>query len=74
MRDLKDNQTRDLMPQKFKHGGARPNSGRPAAPYQTKTLRVDTRLLTLIETLKARLISGAIDEEELKTLEELAAN
>ena len=74
MRDLQDNQTRDLMPQKFKHGGARPNSGRPAAPYQTKTLRVDTRLLTLIETLKARLISGAIDEEELKTLEELAAN
>ena len=74
MRDLKDNQTRDLMPQTFKHGGARPNSGRPAAPYQTKTLRVDTRLLTLIETLKARLISGAIDEEELKTLEELAAN
>ncbi len=74
MRDLKDNQTRDLMPQKFKHGGARPNSGRPAALYQTKTLRVDTRLLKLIETLKTRLVSGTIDESELKTFEELATN
>jgi hypothetical protein len=74
MRDLQDNQTRDLMPQKFKHGGARPNSGRPAAPYKTKTLRVDTRLLKLIETLKTRLINGAIDEDELKVFEDLAAS
>ena len=74
MRDLQDNQTRDLLPPKNKWGGARPNSGRPAAPYQTKTLRVDTRLLKLIETLKTRLNSGAIDEEELKVFEDLAAS
>lgn len=74
MRDLSDNHTRDLVAKKFKHGGARPNSGRPASPYQTKTLRVDTRLLKLIETLKTRLQNGAIDENELKVFEELAAN
>ena len=73
MKDLNDNQTQDLMPPPKKWGGARPNSGRPAAPYQTKTLRVDTRMLKLIETLKAKLVSGAIDEEDLKTFEELVA-
>jgi len=74
MKDLQDHQTRDLMPPKNKWGGVRPNSGRPPAPYKTKTLRVDTRLLKLIETLKTRLISGAIDEDELKIFEDLAAN
>jgi len=62
------------MPQKFKHGGARPNSGRPAAPYQTTTMRVDVRMKGLIEAIKRKLISGAINDEDLKRFEELAAN
>jgi hypothetical protein len=66
--------TRELPNLPKKHGGWRDGAGRKKVNYETKAMRVDTRLLTLIETLKARLISGAIDEEELKTLEELAAN
>lgn len=66
--------TRELPNLPKKHGGWRDGAGRKKVNYETKAMRVDTRLLKLIETLKARLISGAISEEELKVFEELAAN
>jgi hypothetical protein len=75
MKDPNDTETREITPQKIeRRGGWRVGGGRPKADYQTKAMRVDTRLLKLIETLKARLKSGAIDENELKIFEDLAAN
>jgi hypothetical protein len=47
---------------------------KPKANYTTKMFRADVRLSGIIETLKARLKSGAMNDEDLKRFEELAAN
>lgn len=74
MKDPEDKLTIDLIvpAQKKQRGGWR-DGGRPKANYQTKTMRVDTRLSRIVETLKERLKSGAMNDEDLKAFEELAA-
>jgi hypothetical protein len=76
MKDLEDKSTIDLITPtpKKQWGGWREGGGRKKVDYTTKMFRADVRLSGIIETLKARLKSGAITEEELKTFEELAAN
>lgn len=76
MKDQNDTATREIIPQKIeRRGGWREGSGRKkTAFYETKMFRADTRLSGIIETLKARLKNGAINEEDLKRFEELAAN
>lgn len=74
MKDPEDKLTIDLIESKPKntHGGWR-GGGRPKVDYQTTTMRVDTRLKAIIENLKERLKSGAMNDEDLKAFEELAA-
>lgn len=75
MKDPKDNAAREIdAPQKkyVGRGGWR-DGGRPKASYETKMFRADVRLSGIIETLKAKLKSGAMNEEDLKVFEELAA-
>jgi hypothetical protein len=76
MKDPEDNATReiDAPPQKYVGRGGWRGGYKPKANYTTKMFRADVRLSGIIETLKARLKSGAIDEDELKVFEELAAN
>lgn len=75
MKDLNDSRTRDLISvaESRKGRGGWRDGGRPKANYQTKMFRADVRLSGIIETLKARLKSGAINDEDLKTFEELVA-
>ncbi len=69
MKDPNDTETREITPQKIeRRGGWRVGGGRPKADYQTKAMRVDVRLIEMIETLKEKLRSGAIDENTIKTL------
>jgi hypothetical protein len=76
VKDLNDRRTRDLISvaENRKGRGGWRDGGRPKANYQTKMFRADVRLSGIIETLKARLKSGTIDESELKTFEELVTN
>lgn len=73
MKDPKDNITRDII-EKAKSGrGGWRGGGRPKASYKTKMFRADERLSGIIETLKEKLKSGAINDEDLKTFEQLVA-
>lgn len=73
MKDPNDNVTRDII-EKTKSGrGGWRGGGRPKADYKTKMFRADERLSGIIETLKEKLKSGAINDEDLKTFEELVA-
>ena len=75
MKDPEDNKTLELETNEKKYigrGGWR-DGGRPRANYETKMFRADTRLSGIIETLKAKLKSGAMNDEDLKVFEELAA-
>jgi hypothetical protein len=73
MKDTKDKQTIEIF-KKDNRGGARAGAGRPSTGYKTKTFRADIRMTKLIETIKSKLMSGAMDDEDLKRFEELAAN
>lgn len=69
-----DNLTREIYePPKFVGRGGDRGGRRPKANYQTKMFRADVRLSGIIETLKEKLKSGAINDEDLKTFEELVA-
>ena len=72
MKQAKDT-TRELPDLPKKRGGWREGGGRPKASYETKAMRVDTRLIEIMEVLKEKLRSGAISDEDLKTFEELVA-
>ena len=71
-----DNATIDIYtppkPKFIGRGGDR-GGRRPKANYQTKMFRADVRLSGIIETLKEKLKSGAINDDDLKTFEELVA-
>jgi len=69
-----DNATIDIYePPKFIGRGGDRGGRRPKANYQTKMFRADVRLSGIIETLKEKLKSGAIDEKTIETLTELVA-
>ncbi len=69
-----DNATIDIYePPKFIGRGGDRGGRRPKANYQTKMFRADVRLSGIIEALKEKLKSGAINDEDLKTFEELVA-
>jgi hypothetical protein len=70
----KTDTTRELPNLPRPHGGWREGSGRKKGDTQTKTIRVDVRLLGIMEALKTRLRNGAMNESDLKTFEDLAAN
>jgi len=72
MKQAKDT-TRELPDLPKKRGGWREGGGRPKANYETKAMRVDTRLIEIMEILKEKLRSGAIDEKTIETLTELVA-
>jgi hypothetical protein len=73
MKDPKDNVTRDMI-EKTKNGrGGWRGGGRPKADYKTKMFRADERLGGIIEALKAKLKSGAIDETTIKLLTDSVA-
>ena len=72
MKQAKDT-TRELPDLPKKRGGWREGGGRPKASYETKAMRVDTRLIEIMEVLKEKLRSGAIDEKTIETLTELVA-
>jgi hypothetical protein len=75
MKDPEDKQTIEIFKPKGKRGGARIGAGRPLSTgYKTKTFRADIRMAGLIETIKSKLASGAMNDEDLKRFEELAAN
>lgn len=57
-----------------KHGGWREGAGRKKSSTQTKIIRIDVRLLGIIEALKEKLKNGAMNDAELRTFEELATN
>ena len=65
--------TRELPNLPKKRGGWRVGGGRPKADYETKAMRVDVRLIEMIETLKEKLRSGAIDEKTIEMLTNLVA-
>lgn len=65
--------TRELPNLPKKRGGWREGAGRKKVDYETKAMRVDVRLIAIVETLKEKLKSGAINDEDLKTFEELVA-
>lgn len=76
MKDPLDNVTREIYappPPKFIGRGGDRGGRRPRANYQTKMFRADVRLSGIIEALKEKLKSGAINDEDLKTFEELVA-
>ncbi|MEI6747177.1 MAG: hypothetical protein WCL34_14535 [Methylococcaceae bacterium] len=66
--------TRELPNLPKKHGGWRDGAGRKKVNYETKAIRVDTRLLGILAALRNKLKSGAMNDEDLKRFEELAAN
>lgn len=69
-----DNATRDIYEHpKFVGRGGDRGGRRTKANYQTKMFRADVRLSGIIETLKEKLKSGAINDDDLKTFEELVA-
>ncbi|MEI6746849.1 MAG: hypothetical protein WCL34_12875 [Methylococcaceae bacterium] len=76
MKDPEDKSTIDLVTPtpKKQWGGWREGGGRKKVDYTTKMFRADVRLSGIIEALKARLKSGAMNDEDLKRFEELAAN
>ena len=75
MKDLNDSRTRDLISvaENRKGRGGWRDGGRPKANYQTKMFRADVRLSGIIEVLKEKLKSGAIDEKTIETLTELVS-
>jgi len=75
MKDPEENATREMEAnhKKYVGRGGWHGGGRPKANYETKMFRADVRLSGIIETLKTRLKNGAINEEDLKKFEELAA-
>jgi len=72
MKQAKDT-TQKLPNLPKKRGGWREGGGRPKANYETKAMRVDTRLIEIMEILKEKLRSGAIDEKTIQTLTKLVA-
>lgn len=73
MKDPKDNVTIDIITQTKSGRGGWRGGGRPKANYKTKMFRADERLSGIIEKLKEKLRNGAINDEDLKTFEELVA-
>ena len=75
MKDPEDQVTREIEipPRKFVGRGGWRDGGRPKASYETKMFRADVRLSGIIERLKEKLKSGAIDEKKIETLTELVA-
>ena len=74
MKDANDTATREIIPQKIeRRGGWREGAGRKKGEIQTRVMRVDERLSGIIEKLKEKLRNGAINDEDLKTFEELVA-
>jgi hypothetical protein len=67
MNTVKDT-TRELPNLPKKHGGWREGGGRPKGDYETKAIRVDVRLIPIVEKLKEKLRSGEIDEKTIETL------
>jgi hypothetical protein len=70
MKDPLDNVTREIyapLPKFIGRGGDR-GGRRPKANYQTKMFRAG-----IIEVLKEKLKSGAIDEKTIETLTELVS-
>ncbi len=66
--------TRELPNLPKKHGGWREGAGRKkTVTYETKMFRADVRLSGIIEVLKEKLKSGAIDEKKIEELTELVA-
>ena len=63
--------TRTLPTLPKTRGGWREGAGRKKVDYETKAMRVDVRLIAMVETLKEKLRSGAIDEKTIETLIEL---
>jgi hypothetical protein len=66
--------TRELPNLPKQRGGRREGAGRKKEAHETKSLRIDTRLFGILIALKNRLKDGTINDEELKKIEELAAN
>ncbi len=65
--------TRELPNLPKPRGGWREGAGRKKGDWDTKTMRVDTRLVEMVETLKEKLRSGAIDETTIKSLTDSVA-
>lgn len=65
--------TRELPNLPKPRGGWREGAGRKKGNWETKLMRVDTRLIEIMEVLKEKLRSGAIDEKTIETLTELVA-
>jgi hypothetical protein len=72
MKTAKDT-TRELPNLPKSRGGWREGAGRKKGNWETKLMRVDTRLIEITEILKEKLRSGAIDEKTIETLTELVA-
>ena len=73
MKDPKDNATIDIITKTKSGRGGWRGGGRPKANYKTKMFRADERLSGIIEVLKEKLKSGAIDEKKFEILTELVA-
>ena len=67
--------TRELPDLPKKRGGARIGAGRKKQinTAVTRSTRIDVRLTGILTILRDRLKSGAINDEDLKRFEELAA-
>jgi hypothetical protein len=65
--------TRELPNLPKPRGGWREGAGRKKVDYETKAMRVDVRLIAMVEILKEKLKSGAIDEKKIEELTELVA-
>lgn len=71
MKDANDTATREIIPQKIeRRGGWREGAGRKKGEIQTRVMRVDERLIGIMETLREKLRSGAIDEKTIEKLTE----
>ncbi len=69
MKDTSDTATREIIPQKVeRRGGWREGAGRKKGEIQTKVMRVDERLVGIMETLREKLRSGDIDEKMIEKL------
>ena len=73
MKTAKKDTTRELPDLPKPRGGWREGAGRKKVDYETKAMRVDVRLIAMVETLKEKLKSGEIDETKIKILTELVA-
>lgn len=51
-----------------KRGGARPNSGKKPSGIETVAIRIDKRLLTLVEILKTELKEGRLNTQSIDLL------